>query len=418
MDWSEKAPTHCLKAADIRFDGGAVQPRQWAADSATARPSGQSAIGLTAYDAKRDGRTWCIEVAHSDALIFAQRAFVGSDGTTVTKASPPVIIGNCLLKFYNEPAPPKPAPGEPNTWSCPGCRGLCTCAACKRTQVRRETKRKKLAAQQSNSAGPGANANAAALQQQQQQQMYGVMNPSMGMGGMMPQYDAQSMQQMQQMQYELSHQQQHHQQQRGGYHPSQLDLLAAQSGLSTQGQPPMDPRQQQQMMYSQSSYGGPPPGYSSHGGMSSHMGSPGPSMPSHQQLPMYPPPPLSSQLPYANSAQGYPSPAPSHLAQGAPYGSSPPMSYNMLSSSGMGYRTLPPMAPYQPQQPQQQQPPSTNQLLSPSSLLSYKLGSSGDQSFRRGLNDMSGLNASPNMGHGGLMHPMADQLNGTRGDLL
>jgi hypothetical protein len=53
----------------------------------------------------------------------------------------------CLLKFYNEPAPVKPAPGEPNTWSCPGCRGLCTCAACKRTQIRREAKRKKLAAQ-------------------------------------------------------------------------------------------------------------------------------------------------------------------------------------------------------------------------------------------------------------------------------
>lgn len=44
----------------------------------------------------------------------------------------------CLDKFYGEAAPEKPLPGEPNTWACPGCRGLCTCAACKRGNSKKE----------------------------------------------------------------------------------------------------------------------------------------------------------------------------------------------------------------------------------------------------------------------------------------
>lgn len=45
----------------------------------------------------------------------------------------------CLEKFYGEPAPPKLQPGQVNMWACPGCRGLCTCAACKRGETRQET---------------------------------------------------------------------------------------------------------------------------------------------------------------------------------------------------------------------------------------------------------------------------------------
>ena len=95
----------------------------------------------------------------------------------------------CLLKFYGESPPPKPAPGEPNTWVCLGCRGLCTCAACKRTQLRRENKKKKLAAQQSmmkQSARMGA--------QQQHHAMYPIMAPT-GPTGIMANYDPLAMQQ-------------------------------------------------------------------------------------------------------------------------------------------------------------------------------------------------------------------------------
>lgn len=47
------------------------------------------------YNESRDGRVWCIEVEHPDHLIVAQRAHVGSIGV-VTKASRPMIVGNCL----------------------------------------------------------------------------------------------------------------------------------------------------------------------------------------------------------------------------------------------------------------------------------------------------------------------------------
>ena len=46
---------------------------------------------------------------------------------------------SCLSKFYGEDVPD---PGQP--WVCPGCRGICSCAACKRHASRKEAKEKKL----------------------------------------------------------------------------------------------------------------------------------------------------------------------------------------------------------------------------------------------------------------------------------
>ena len=43
----------------------------------------------------------------------------------------------CLIKFYNEI--PNPKAVKSGEWSCPGCRGLCTCAACRRVRVKTET---------------------------------------------------------------------------------------------------------------------------------------------------------------------------------------------------------------------------------------------------------------------------------------
>ena len=45
------------------------------------------------YDARRDGRVWCVTVEHEDHLIVAQRAH--RHGGLVTKQSRPCIVGNC-----------------------------------------------------------------------------------------------------------------------------------------------------------------------------------------------------------------------------------------------------------------------------------------------------------------------------------
>ena len=42
-----------------------------------------------------DGRTWCVEVEHTDHLIIAQRAQRNADGA-VTQQSRPIIVGNCF----------------------------------------------------------------------------------------------------------------------------------------------------------------------------------------------------------------------------------------------------------------------------------------------------------------------------------
>jgi hypothetical protein len=49
--------------------------------------------------------------------------------------------GRCLVKFYNEQPPATIGPNGDKSWSCPGCRGLCTCAACKRQVCRQEAKK-------------------------------------------------------------------------------------------------------------------------------------------------------------------------------------------------------------------------------------------------------------------------------------
>ena len=49
----------------------------------------------------------------------------------------------CLSKFYNE-LPPT-VNGPDSGWICPGCRGVCSCAACKRHAIKREQRERKLA---------------------------------------------------------------------------------------------------------------------------------------------------------------------------------------------------------------------------------------------------------------------------------
>ena len=46
------------------------------------------------YSAQRDGRVWCVQVAHQDHLIVAQRA--ERHGGVVTKQSRPIVVRNCL----------------------------------------------------------------------------------------------------------------------------------------------------------------------------------------------------------------------------------------------------------------------------------------------------------------------------------
>ena len=48
-----------------------------------------------------------------------------------------------LHKFYNEPPPQ--VTGPDGGWICPGCRGMCSCAACKRHKIKRELRERKLA---------------------------------------------------------------------------------------------------------------------------------------------------------------------------------------------------------------------------------------------------------------------------------
>jgi hypothetical protein len=59
----------------------------------------QAGITKEAYAPKKDGRIWCVTVDHPDGLIVAQRA-LRVEGV-VTKASRPVITGNCLRIMDN-----------------------------------------------------------------------------------------------------------------------------------------------------------------------------------------------------------------------------------------------------------------------------------------------------------------------------
>ena len=64
-------------------------------------------------------------------------------------------VFRCIQKFYGENPPAKIGPNGDRNWSCPGCRGLCTCAACKRQQSKRESKKKSLASAQAAAAKEG-----------------------------------------------------------------------------------------------------------------------------------------------------------------------------------------------------------------------------------------------------------------------
>ena len=61
----------------------------------------------------------------------------------------------CTIKFYGEQPPAKIGPNGDRNWSCPGCRGLCTCAACKRQQSKRESKKRSMASAQAAAAKDG-----------------------------------------------------------------------------------------------------------------------------------------------------------------------------------------------------------------------------------------------------------------------
>lgn len=54
--------------------------------------------------------------------------------------------GRCLVKFYGQVPPAHTGPNPLNTWSCPGCLGICTCAACKRQRNKQIIKQQKLQA--------------------------------------------------------------------------------------------------------------------------------------------------------------------------------------------------------------------------------------------------------------------------------
>ena len=56
--------------------------------------SAQRCITRVPYSLPRDGRIWCVDIAHDDHLIIAQRAHRTSDGR-VTKQSRPIVVGNC-----------------------------------------------------------------------------------------------------------------------------------------------------------------------------------------------------------------------------------------------------------------------------------------------------------------------------------
>ena len=58
------------------------------------------AITRAAYDAERDGRTWCVNVDHEDHLIIAQRAQRDNSSGGVTKQSRPIVIANCFYRSY------------------------------------------------------------------------------------------------------------------------------------------------------------------------------------------------------------------------------------------------------------------------------------------------------------------------------
>lgn len=113
-----------IPVEDVAFDGQNVLAGA-SLDSSVVLPS--------PYDATEDGRLWCVRVAHSDHLIVAQRANRGglrrSDVATraVTRASRPIVVGNCFHlclceKCSKSLAQQEVDPGKEKT--CPKCRSV------------------------------------------------------------------------------------------------------------------------------------------------------------------------------------------------------------------------------------------------------------------------------------------------------
>ena len=99
-----------LPAEDVRFDGAPAYSRPFPSSAPEAprrrprrrRPAKPAAdppstpARAELYDEARDGRVWCVEVAHADHLIFVQRASVNAHGV-VTQVGRAVIASNCYM---------------------------------------------------------------------------------------------------------------------------------------------------------------------------------------------------------------------------------------------------------------------------------------------------------------------------------
>ena len=111
--------------------------------------------GSTSYKAERLCRKkYCarkpLAPSHSHTFTPSSRYLLHRLHLLTASSSSPLCVAGagCLVKFYNEEPPAKIGPHGDRNWSCPGCRGLCTCAACKRQQSKRESKKKQAMAVQ------------------------------------------------------------------------------------------------------------------------------------------------------------------------------------------------------------------------------------------------------------------------------
>jgi hypothetical protein len=105
VDWSEREGV-LLDVDEVRFDGRASVRKalrdesDWGAENVATgvtKTASSAARLASAYDAKADGRLWCVELGDdTDHLLVAQRALVDPKSGEVTQMSRPLIVGNCL----------------------------------------------------------------------------------------------------------------------------------------------------------------------------------------------------------------------------------------------------------------------------------------------------------------------------------
>ena len=97
VDTGKPMANNAIVYSEVELDKIKAKAAASSASSSSAAASSSSSSGQAlAYVAARDGRAWCVEVEHGDHLIIAQRAFRGAGGV-VTKASRPVVVGNCFF---------------------------------------------------------------------------------------------------------------------------------------------------------------------------------------------------------------------------------------------------------------------------------------------------------------------------------